>query len=118
MHLPQGPGSFVEFRREDTEQSVPERFEQQASRFPDRIAVKTPDQLLTYHTLNQPANRIARAILAARRELYDQARQRHPARWSGNTRNWSHIDVVALNPERDEVVSSAAGAPHTQLKAA
>lgn len=59
-----------------------------------------------------------RAILAARRELYDQARQRHPARWSGNTRNWSHIDVVALNPERDEVVSSAAGAPHTQLKAA
>lgn len=58
-----------------------------------------------------------RAILAARRELYAQAQQRNPARWSGNTRNWSHIDVVTLNPERDELVSNAA-AQHTQLNAA
>lgn len=41
------------------------------------------------------------AILAARRELYEQARQRHPARWSGKTRDWSPITVVTLNPERD-----------------
>lgn len=41
------------------------------------------------------------AILAARRELYEQARQRHPARWSGHTRDWSPITVVTLNPERD-----------------
>ena len=59
-----------------------------------------------------------RAILAARRELYAQAQQRNPARWSGNTRNWSHIDVVTLNPERDELVSNAAAAQHTQLNAA
>ena len=59
-----------------------------------------------------------RAILAARRELYAQAQQRHPARWSGSTRNWSHIDVVTLNPERDELVSNAAAAQHTQLNAA
>jgi putative transposase len=59
-----------------------------------------------------------RAILAARRELYEQAQQRHPARWSGNTRNWSHIDVVTLNPERDELVSMAANPQHTQLNAA
>ena len=58
-----------------------------------------------------------RAILAARRQLYAQAQQRHPARWSGSTRNWSHIDVVTLNPERDELVSNAA-AQHTQLNAA
>ena len=55
-----------------------------------------------------------RAILAARRQLYAQAQQRHPARWSGSTRNWSHIDVVTLNPERDELVSNAAAAQHTQ----
>ena len=59
-----------------------------------------------------------RAILAARRQLYAQAQQRHPARWSGSTRNWSHIDVVTLNPERDELVSNAAAAQHTQLNAA
>ena len=58
------------------------------------------------------------AILAARHELYVRARQRHPARWSGDTRNWSHVDVVTLNPERDAVVNTAACAQHTQPKAA
>ena len=59
-----------------------------------------------------------KAILAARHALYTQARQRNPARWSGNTRDWSHIGVVTLNPERDEVVSMAASAQHTQPQAA
>jgi transposase InsO family protein len=45
------------------------------------------------------------AILEARHTLYLQARQRHPARWSGNTRNWSPIGAVTLNPERDAVVN-------------
>jgi putative transposase len=58
------------------------------------------------------------AILAARHELYLQARQAHPARWSGNTRDWSHIGAVTLNPERDAVVRMAASAQHTQKKAA
>jgi transposase InsO family protein len=58
------------------------------------------------------------AILAARHALYLQAKKRNPARWSGNTRDWSHIGVVTLNPERDSVVSTAAGAQHTQQKAA
>jgi transposase InsO family protein len=58
------------------------------------------------------------AILAARHALYMQARAAHPARWSGNTRNWSHIGAVTLNPERDAVVQMAAGAQHTQPKAA
>jgi transposase InsO family protein len=44
-------------------------------------------------------------ILAARHALYLQARERHPARWSGNTRNWTPIGAVTLNPERDSVVS-------------
>lgn len=45
-----------------------------------------------------------RAILAARHALYIDARQRHPARWSRHTRDWSPIHAVALNPERDSVV--------------
>jgi transposase InsO family protein len=59
-----------------------------------------------------------RAILAARHDLYIQARQRNPARWSGNTRDWSPIDSVTLNPERDSVVDAAASAQHTQQEAA
>jgi putative transposase len=58
------------------------------------------------------------AVLAARHAVYTQAQQRNPARWSGNTRDWSHISVVTLNPERDEVVSLAASAQHTQPQAA
>ena len=38
--------------------------------------------------------------------LYTSARERHPARWSGNTRNWSPIGAVTLNPERDSVVAT------------
>ena len=58
------------------------------------------------------------AILAARHDLYLQARQRNPARWSGDTRNWSPIGTVTLNPERDAVVNIAVGGQHTQQKAA
>lgn len=57
-----------------------------------------------------PAQRHAgqdHAILAARHTLYTKARQAHPARWSGPTRNWSAPGPVTLNPERDSVVSTA-----------
>jgi hypothetical protein len=51
--------------------------------------------------------------------LLIQARQCNPRRWSGNTRDWSHIGVVSLNPERDSVVNTtAASALHTQQMAA
>lgn len=55
-----------------------------------------------------PAQRHAgedHAILAARHALYANARARHPARWTGNTRDWSPITAVALNPEREAVVA-------------
>ena len=45
------------------EQSIPERFEQQVLWYPDRLAVKTRSQQLTYQELNHTANRIAHAIL-------------------------------------------------------
>ena len=56
-----------------------------------------------------PAQRHAgedQAILAARHALYVTARELNPARWSGNTRNWSPIGTVTLNPERDCIVKS------------
>ncbi len=42
------------------------------------------------------------AILAARKALYEQARQRRPERWSGDTRNWDSIGPVWLNPDTSE----------------
>lgn len=42
------------------------------------------------------------AILQARQRVYEAARDRNPARWTGNTRNWEPVDQVHLNPERDQ----------------
>jgi transposase InsO family protein len=38
-------------------------------------------------------------ILARRRALYEQARRRKPERWPRNTRNWTPLETVVLNPE-------------------
>ena len=46
------------------------------------------------------------AILAARHALYLRARELNPARWSGNTRNWSPVGAVTLNPERDCIIKA------------
>ena len=64
-----------------------------------------------------PAQRHAgedQAILAARHELYQQAREANPRRWSGKTRNWEPVGAVALNPERDCVVTAAAASKTTE----
>ena len=37
-------------------------------------------------------------ILANRKKLYEQSKERHPERWSGQTRNWERPDKVWLNP--------------------
>jgi amino acid adenylation domain-containing protein len=57
-------GKFVEFKKEEVEQSIPERFEKIVRQFPARVAVKTRNSIQTYDELNKTANRIARAILA------------------------------------------------------
>jgi len=57
-----------------------------------------------------PAERHAgqdRTLLAHRHALYQQARTRNPRRWSGQTRNWTPIAAVTLNPERNAVVEAA-----------
>jgi len=38
-------------------------------------------------------------ILAYRLSVYEEAKQKHPERWSGRTRNWEPIKEVYLNPE-------------------
>ncbi len=42
-----------------------------------------------------------RAVLLARRSLYETARFRRPERWSGSTRNWIPVGTVVLNPSPD-----------------
>lgn len=47
-------------------------------------------------------------ILAARREIYEQARANNPGRWSSNTRDWSSVSTVALNPDANMQAEKAA----------
>jgi amino acid adenylation domain-containing protein len=51
---------------DEIERSVPDRFEETVSRYPDRCAVKAGVRAFTYDELNRAANRIAHAILALR----------------------------------------------------
>ena len=53
---------FIEFTKEDIEQSVSDRFEQQVVLYPDHRAIKTGVNQLTYSDFNRLANRLARAI--------------------------------------------------------
>jgi amino acid adenylation domain-containing protein len=56
---------FVPFRKENIEQSIPARFEQQVQLHPNRLAVKTGRQALSYAELQQAADRVATAVLEA-----------------------------------------------------
>ena len=55
---------FVEFQAQDVDQTIAARFEQQARRYPNRLALKSADRTLSYDALNRAANRIARAVVA------------------------------------------------------
>ncbi len=57
---------FREFAREDIDQSIVDRFEQQVVAHSDRLALRTRDRALTYQELNARANTIARALLGQR----------------------------------------------------
>jgi hypothetical protein len=57
-----------------------------------------------------PAQRHAgqdRVLLAKRHELYQRARQANPRRWTKQTRDWTPVGAVALNPEKDTVIQAA-----------
>jgi len=61
-----GSSDIAEFKREDLERSVPDRFESQVRRGPGLLAVKSGSQAFTYGALNQAANRLAHTILEQR----------------------------------------------------
>lgn len=54
--------SFIEFKKEEINQSLVSRFEKQVELDRTRLAVKTENQSLTYQELNHNANQIARSI--------------------------------------------------------
>jgi len=57
---------LVDFKKEEIEQSIPDRFELQVNRYPNHLAVKSENFRLTYDELNGVANRVARTVLAQR----------------------------------------------------
>lgn len=63
---------------------------------------------LRYVTPHERHHGQAQELLAQRERLYAAARQRHPQRWSGRTRNWHLDDAVYLNPERPNVIDTKA----------
>lgn len=58
-----GSPDFIEWAKDDVEQSIPARFEEQVIRHGARQAVCSDSGILTYDELNRQANSIARAIL-------------------------------------------------------
>jgi putative transposase len=53
---------------------------------------------IRYVTPDSRHERRDAALLAARHRVYRAAYTRTPSRWSGNTRDWTPIGAVALNP--------------------
>ncbi|UCE20074.1 MAG: AMP-binding protein [Gemmatimonadota bacterium] len=54
--------SFIPFRDEEVEQSVPERFAQIVRRYPDRVAVGSGSQSFTYRDLDKASDQVAQAV--------------------------------------------------------
>ncbi|WP_255551646.1 IS3 family transposase, partial [Sporosarcina sp. E16_8] len=42
-------------------------------------------------------------VLKKRHEVYKLAKQKHPERWAGSTRNWRPHESVALNPMKEKI---------------
>jgi amino acid adenylation domain-containing protein len=54
---------FIEFRKQDIEQSIPAKFQEQVRKHPHNIAVHTKNYHWTYSELNCRANQVAQTIL-------------------------------------------------------
>jgi amino acid adenylation domain-containing protein len=57
-------GCCLKFPQDEIEQSIPERFEKIVALYPNRIAIGTPEETLSYSQLNARANRLAQAIVS------------------------------------------------------
>lgn len=49
-----------------------------------------------------PNDRRDKDILANRHRVYRKAKKGTPRRWTGDTRNWTPVGNVTLNPERSD----------------
>ena len=54
---------------------------------------------LKFVTPTQRHDGLDKEILKQRKKVYEKAKQNHPERWSGNTRNWDYKNVEFLNPD-------------------
>ena len=57
---------------------------------------------IKFITPNQRHQGLDVEILENRKKLYNQKRNEHPGRWSGDTRNWKPQGAVELNPEQNK----------------
>jgi len=55
---------------------------------------------IQFVTPNARHQGLDKTLLENRVEVYERARQRHPNRWSGSTRNWRRVEAVILNPKQ------------------
>jgi amino acid adenylation domain-containing protein len=55
--------SFIEFRKQEIEQSITDRFASQVEKYAERVAIKTRNHEWTYEQLNTTVNRVAQQIV-------------------------------------------------------
>ncbi|EDK7615364.1 IS3 family transposase [Salmonella enterica subsp. enterica serovar Newport] len=56
---------------------------------------------IKFVTPEQRHQGLDKTLLKQREAVYEAARCQHPERWSGKTRNWTPVVIVALNPENE-----------------
>src|SRR5262249_37599633 len=56
---------FAVFEDSEVDQSIPQRFEKQVAKYPERIAIRAGHTVWSYEALNQAANRVATAVGAS-----------------------------------------------------
>jgi transposase InsO family protein len=63
---------------------------------------------LKFVTPNERHQGTDATVLERRKAVYEEAKRRHPERWSGSTRNWDPIRTVWLNPSHAGLNENAA----------
>jgi hypothetical protein len=69
------------------------------AKFSPELNMVRSDAYIQFITPEQRHRGEDKAILSKRTEVYAAAKERHPERWSKETRDWSPIDSVELNPD-------------------
>lgn len=63
---------------------------------------------ISFVTPDQRHRGVDGEILKKRQAVYADAKERRPDRWTGKTRDWSHVAEVRLNPAPDRIRAGAA----------